>query len=219
MHSVRAAAAALFVLSGMTAGCNILGPVMYYLQPPRIQKPEYEFPENTRVAMVIEAAQPEQENPVFNQALYERATEMLREGKCAATFLPIRKVTDLRRRAADFRKWSIQKIGRELDADQVLYIKLDSLIIRPAPDHPLITPESALRMKLIDVQAPSLHARIWPEEKAGRSVGCKRQTAHLADENPDAPDIEARKLGYDTAYWVTMPFLTVDLEESPPVAP
>ena len=30
-------------------------------------------------------------------------------------------------------------------------------------------------------------------------------------------DIEARKLGYDTAYWVTMPLIEVDLEKKPPV--
>ena len=206
----------LAVCAALTA-CNQLGAIGYYLRPRQIQKPLYEFPANTRVAMLIEAAVPAQENPVFNQALYERSIEMLREGKCEATFVPLREVIELRQRHADFTKWSVQRVGKELGADQVLYVKLDSLTIRPTPDHPLLTPAVSLHLKVIGVAEPSAHARLWPEEREGFPTDCKRQVNQTADENPDGPDIEARKLGHDTAYWVTMPFLEVDLEENPPV--
>ena len=209
----------LLFLAGLTVwtSCAQLGAIGYYLRPRQIQKPQYEFPADARVAVLIEAANPQQENPVFNQALYERMVDMLREGKSQAALLPLSKISELRRRNADFSKWSVQKIGRELNADQVLYIKIDSLVIRPTPDHPLLTPEVSLHMKLVGVQDPSVHARLWPEAKEGHPVQCKRQVAEAADENPEGPDIEARKLAYDTAYWTTMPFLEVDLEVNPPV--
>lgn len=219
MNARRMHLGLLWVLTSMTVwtGCSQLGAIAYYLRPRQIQKPQYEFPAGTRVAFVIEAVNPQQENPVFNQALYERVTDRLREGKSGANLLPLSLANDLRRRNLDYPQWSLQRIGREMNADQVLYIKIDSLTIRPTPDHPLLTPEVALHVKLISVQEPPLHARIWPDAKEGHLVQCKRQVAEAADENPEGPDVEARKLAYDTAYWVTMPFLEIDLEENPPV--
>jgi hypothetical protein len=217
MCARRAAPAVLLSLVGLAAGCNIIGPIAYYLQPPQIQKPQYEFPAGSRVALVIEARNPQYDNPVFNNALHERAVTMLREGKSHAEIVPLQRVTELRQSNADFGKWSLQRIGRELRADHVLYIKVDRLVIRPSPDYPILTPEVELHMKLISVNEPAIHARIWPDAKEGQPVSCKRQVAEAADTNPDAADSEARKLGYDTAYWVTMPFIKVDLEKSPPV--
>jgi hypothetical protein len=217
MNAWRAASAVLLGLVVLTAGCKLVGPIAYYLQPRQIQKPEYEFPAGTRVALVIEARDPQDENPVFSEALHERVVTMLRDGKSEATILPWRKVTELRYANADFAKWSLQKVGRALGADQVLYLSIDRLVIRPSPEHPVLTPEVDLHMKLIGVHEPPLHARIWPEAKEGHPVSCKRLIGEAADANPDAADIEARKLGYDTAYWVTMPFIKVDLEENPPV--
>ncbi len=217
MCARRAAPLVLLVLVGLTAGCNIVAPIAYYLRPQQIQKPQYEFPRGSRVAVVIEARNSRYENPVFNQALHERVVTMLREGKSKATLLPLREVTELRRANPDFGKWSLQRIGRSLRADHVLYLRIDRLVIRPSEEHPLLMPEVALNLKLIGVQEPAVHARLWPDTKDGHPVNCKRQISEASDTDPDAADIATRKLGYDTAYWVTMPFIKVDLEDSPPV--
>ncbi len=217
MCARHAAAAVLLTLAGLTAGCNILVPIAYYFRPREIQKPQYEFPRNSRVAVVIEARNPRYENPVFNEALYERVVTLLRDGKSPVTVLPLREVIELRHANAGFAKWSLQRIGRTLGADHVLYLRIDRLVIRPSRDYPILTPEVDLHLKLIGVPEPAVHARLWPGAKEGHPVSCRRQVAEIADSNPDAADIEARKLGYDTAYWVTMPFIKVDLEEPPPV--
>jgi hypothetical protein len=217
MSAARAGPIVLLALVGMMTGCNILGALAYYFQPRQIQKPQYEFPADTRVALVMEAQDPRYENPVFNEALHERVVTMLREGESRATILPWQQVIELRRAHPDFAKWSLQKIGRTLGADQVLYLRIDRLIIRPSPEHPVLAPEVDLRMKLIGVREPPAQARLWPESKEGHLVSCKRLIGEAADANPDATDVETRKLGYDTAYWVTMPFIKVDLEKPPPV--
>jgi hypothetical protein len=217
MSAWRAAPPMLLVLAGATAGCNILAPIAYYFQPPQIQKPQYEFPSASRVAVVIEARSPQYDNPVFNAALHERVVTMLREGKSQATILPLRDVVELRQANTDFATWSLQRIGRTLAASHVLYIRIDRLVIRPSQQHPILTPEVDLHMKVIGVDPQAVQARLWPEAKEGHAVSCRRQVAEAADTNPDAADVEARKLGYDTAYWVTMPFIKVDLEKSPPV--
>jgi hypothetical protein len=215
----RAGLALLLALLSLAAGCNILAPAAYYFRPRQIQRAEYEFPADSRVALVIEAAQPQYENPVFNGALYERVVRMLEEGKSKATVLGLQAVSDLRRANPDFDKWSLQRIGRALQADHVLHIRIDRLVIRQTPDYPILTPAVDLRMKLIGVSQPGVHARLWPQAKEGHPVSYSRQTTEAADTGPDAADIEARKLAYDTAYYVTMPFIDVDLEQPPPVEP
>lgn len=217
MIRLRAGLVVLLALTGLTTGCNLVAAIAYYFRPPQIQKPEYEFPAGSRLAILIEAAQPQRENPVFSRALHERAVTMLREGKSPATVIPARAVSDLRRSNRDFDQWSLQRIGRALKADQVLYVKIERLVIRQTPDYPVLTPAVDLRLKLIGVNEPPVHARLWPQAKEGHALSCTRQTAEVPDADPDAVDAEARKLGCDTAYHVTMPFIEVDLEEPPPV--
>lgn len=208
---------ALVALLGPALGCNVLSSVAYFFRPRQIQKPEYDFPAGSRVAVMIETAPPGHQNPVFNEALYERLVETLREGKSKATFLPLRAVTDLRQAHPDFDRWSIQRVGRELAANHVLYLRLDRLVIRQSPDYPVLTPTVDVHMKLIGVEQPGVHARLWPdrEEQEGRAVSWSRPTREAGD--PEIVDLEARKLGYDTAYHVAKPFIEVDLEKKPPM--
>ncbi len=206
-------------LAGFVAGCRAVGAAAYYLGPRRIQKPQFEFEEGSKLAILVEAARPSQENPVFAEALCRRSRVMLREGGSKVQLVPYQRVFDLRRAHGDFKKWSLQRIGRELGADYVLYVRIEDLRIRE-PGSPILTPAVELRMKLIDVHQPAVHARVWPAgDEAWYAASCRRQTRAAADENPEAPDTAARKLACDTAYYVTMPFVTVDLEENPPVEP
>jgi uncharacterized protein YneF (UPF0154 family) len=212
----RAGLAVLLMLLALTAGCrSLIGAMGYYLHPRQIQKPEYEFPAKTRLAMLIDNARPAEENPMFNQALLERVVEMLRDGGAKAEVMPLQAINDLRRANPDFGQWSVQKIGRTLQADQVLHVKLDRLVIRESPDYPVLTPTVDLHMKLVAVNQPATTARLWPKAKEGHAVHCTRQTADSS--GADADDLEATKLGHDTAYYVAMPFIEVDLEENPPV--
>ena len=142
---------------------------------------------------------------------------MLRKGKSNARFITHRAVLEMRQQHPDYGKWSIQKIGRKLSVDYVLYTRVTQLVLQPTPSYPLITPAVALNLKVIDVDAPTLHARVWPEEKDGRAMAGERQTIQISETDPDAIDAEARKLGYDTAYFVSMPFIKVDMEEKRPV--
>ncbi len=219
MKPRRAAAMLLLVLPGLLGGCRAAGALAYYFGPPRVQKPEFVIEPGRKLALLIEAVRPSQENPVFSRALHERVVTMLREGGCKAEVIAYRKLFDLRQRNKDFARWPIQKIGRKLGADYVLYIRLDDLVIRQTPDAPVLTPSVRLHMKLIDVHQPPPHARVWPSDDDARPVRCTRQATTVADENPEAADTQARKLGYDTAYYVTMPFIKVDLEKPPPVEP
>jgi hypothetical protein len=216
MRTWEPSAAALLVLVCSAAGCNILGPAAYYLGPPRIQKAQFKLTEG-RLAVVIETARPDQDNPVFNQALFDKLSEILRERKVKSELVPHPQVLKLRQAHRDFSKWSLQRVGRELRAQQVLYLRIDTLRLRETPDHPVISPEVVLRSKVIEVRAPRAHARLWPEEAEGRQITCTRPAAEATDAR--AIDTEAWKLAHDAAHLVAEPFTDVDLEDRPPTEP
>ncbi len=210
--------AVLLVVCGLVgAGCNVLAPIAYYLRPPQVQKPLYRFPPGATVLLLFETEHPGDESPVFVRALYARCRSIFREKKLRIRLLGPAVVHRLRREHPDFRRWSVQRVGREAGADYVIYVRASRLTFRDAPDAPVLTPRLEARIKVIDVHQPAAHARVWPEDPEGHPVQCTRRPVHAP--SPQAVDETATKLGRDAAYWITMPFVTVDLEKRPPVEP
>lgn len=200
-------AAALFALTG----CNIMGPLAYYLRPPDIQKAEYPLPPRARLALLVDPAQPNYENPVFNGGLHDELVSYFRKYKSTASITPPAEVMELRRSAVDFSKWSVQRIGRELNVDYVIYLHVVDFGMRDRPDDPIITPHVAMQMKLIAVDHPSTDARVWPDDPEGKFIECARQVREAGDY--EGVDTEIKKLGSEAAYYVMMPFFNVNLED------
>lgn len=203
------------LLLGGATGCNWITAGAVLLAPRPVEKQEFKLTEQ-RLAIFIDYARPEQENPVFDRALYDQVAAVFRE---QAKHVPSRLVAyeellDLRRANRDFRDWSVQRIGRGVNADQVLYIRVEELRLRPAPDHPLIEPAVALQVKVIGVPDPAEHCRLWPEAAAGHAVKCTRMAEEAA--SADAVDAAAAKLGREAGRRVAMPFYDVDTEETVP---
>lgn len=222
MSGARAALSLIAIGAALlSGGCALIGAGAYYLSPAHIQKAEYEFPEGSRVLLLVETANPMDENPVFTRALHERSEQLLRDGKWKASLVGFEELVELRQSNPDFSKASLQKIGRNAKADYVLYARIDSLDIRESLDardslsQKILSPKVDMRVKVIGVTLPSTEARVWPKEADGRVLSCSRQTSEGAD--PDHEDAETAKLAYDTAYWLTSPFIDVDLEKKPPV--
>jgi len=202
----------------LCCGCRAVGAAAYYLRPPQIQKAEFRFPRDSRVAVLIDAAKPEADNPVFARALYDRLRDYFREYRSPARLVPLRDVLDLRQSDPQaFARWSVQRIGRELGADYVLHVRVDSLRLLENQGVPLVRPQAQIHIKVIVVDHPATDARVWPEEPEGRAITCKRQAREAS--GPQAVDEEAAKLGSDAAYFVMMPFFNVDLEARRPVEP
>lgn len=195
-------------------GCQVLKGLIYYLQPPRTEKAEFTFPKNAVIALMVDPARPEMESPVFNRALHERLVEIFREKKSDARLIPPRDVLALRRTNPDFERWSVRRIGQELEATHVLYARVDQLSVRESRDSPVLEPRAAMRLKVIGVSLPDQDARVWPTEKEGRLVTASRQATEAAD--PGRDDLELAKMGREIAYLVAQPFFEVDLEQKPP---
>lgn len=210
----------LALLGGVVAlvpGCVLFRFLGYFFAPRQIEKAEYTFPADARIAVMIDAARPEFENPVFCRALYDKACDIFRDKKSSAKLLPPSDVHDLRRRHRDFDQWSVQRVGRELGATHVLYIKLDRLTLSNPDNATVVEPMVEMRSKVIAVSQPETDARVWPPEKDGRSATVTRQ-AEVAQDIRTA-DAAAIKLGRDAAHIVIGPFFDYDREEPTPVEP
>ena len=146
----------------------------YLMQPARFKagsRPQWAGSDRHRHARANHA------NPVFETTFHKRVVELLRENKVKAEILAYDEIDRLRQSHSDFASWSVQKIGRELNADQVLYVRIEELRLAQK-NNPLLIPSVALRLKLIAPRAPAANARLWPDadrERDGREVTCKRQ--------------------------------------------
>jgi len=210
----RALAWCLLATLAAAAGCNIIGPAAYYLRPPQIQKPEFKLTDG-RVAVLIDSARGVPENPVFNESLYSKVVEISRVKKRKTTFVPLREIVGLRHANSDFAHWSVQRIGRELNAEQVLYIKIARLDVSEGADLPVAEPVVEVHTSVIGVNTTPDLARLWPREKAGRPEKAERQAQTIG--GPGDVDIVLRKLAYDLAWRLTVPFFDTDLETPLPV--
>jgi hypothetical protein len=208
--------AGLLAAAALLAGCNLVGPIAYYLRPPQIQKPEFKLSESGRVAVLIESGRGVQESPVFAESLYNQIVEISRVKKSATEFVPLGDVYALRRSRPDFASLSVQRIGRELNAEQVLYIRIDELRTRESPDLPVVEPSVSVRCSVVGVHALPDMARLWPSEGEGRRETATRQ-AQMAAGPPDV-DLALSKLAKDLAWRITVPFFQTDLETPLPVA-
>lgn len=209
MRARTALLAGLLIFSA--AGCDAIKAIAYYLRPPAIDPAEYEFAANSRVVLMLDAARPTYDNPVFAKALYDRMVEIFREKKSTAELVAPREVAILKRDNPDFKNWSIRRIGSELKATHVLYGRIDFLQSRQSPDYPVLEPRVSMRLKVIAVERPDGDARVWPAEREGREVTCDRQAQEASD--PAFEDAAMTKLGRDAAYLVAIPFFKHDQEE------
>ena len=209
--------AAPFLLLGLS-GCNLVAAVGILTAPPQIKKAEYRLAPG-RLAVLIETARPEEDHPVFAQAFHDRLVDEFRQHKIRAQVVSRDEVQRARQENPDFARWSVQRVGRWLLADQVLYVRIESLQLYEAPGSPLLAPRVQMRVRVIGVNEPEETARLWPgpEEPGGRLMQRTRQPKEAIDSV--LIDAEAAKLGREAAFLVAMPFRDVDLEQKPPWEP
>lgn len=198
------------------AGCQLVAAIGILTAPRQIQKAEYTLI-GGRLAVLVEAVRPDEDSPVFRHAFQQRLDEIFRDKKeIEVELVPVAEIEYLRQRNIDFSKWSIQKVGREVDAEQVLYVRIEQLRFLETPDSPVLAPRVRLWLKLIGTYKPADAARLWPtaEEPNGRMIERERPITEYT--GPTALDSEMRKLAREAAFLTAMPFYDVDREDKIP---
>jgi len=139
-------------------GCAVPSALMYkFMGPPPIQ-PKYAFPQKPLLVLVENAhsgsvAIPEADE--LSKVVYEE----LQTHKVAPLIDPA-KVDDLRDRSgATFSKMTISDIGRELGAQQVLYLHVEQLDVQVPRGSEMVRLKIAIKAKVIDVPTAQT---VWP---------------------------------------------------------
>lgn len=210
--------AALLLLAAcltMVAGCQIFSAMFLLFGPRQIKKTEFELTKD-RLAVFAEFARPEESNAVFIKAFYDELESVFRKKGINTNIVPREEILRVRQSNPDFAHWSLQKVGRYLNARQVLYVRIERLQLYEAPDTPVLSPMVRMRLKVISPDAMADSARLWParEERFGRKIEVERLTRDASDSI--IADAEAAKLAKDAARRAAMPFYDVDLEEPVP---
>ena len=210
----------LLLLAGVLApcvGCNIMGPLLYLAAPPQTKPTEHKLPERGEVGLFIEFARPEQENTVFVAEFERRLGEILRERKAfKRDLISMREVYRLRREHADFKEWGLQRVARELEADELIYVRINDLKLRTQKAVQIMEPSVEVYLRVISTSEPSSAARVWPgrDESEGRKIARARPPREAT--TPMSFDDEAGKLARELAILCAMPFYEVDAEEKIP---
>lgn len=203
----------------LIAGCGQqLGAMLYFLSPQRMHKPEIELTK-ARLAILIEFADPTAENPVFARALHDIIADQFTERKLKAKVVPFDELARLRSENADFSTWSVQRIGRRANAEQVLYIRIETFIIHEEPGHPLIEPKVDMRLKVIDARASAKEGsvQLWPPEPEGRQIALSRAPKEAGTSRHI--DDEVKKLARQSGRIAARIFVEYDEEEELPREP
>lgn len=191
-------------------GCQAFGFLTYMFGPPRVQKAEFRLGKGP-LAIFIESAAGDGSMPIFERELHVKLDEIFRAERISNNVVPLDRAQSLPQRHPDFRSWSLQKIGRTLGADQLLYVRIQELRVRESPEHPLLSPMARLELKVIDVNAPPSRARVWPESGARELPPITRQTEEASSR--ERTDMAIVKLARDAAREIASRFYDVDLEQ------
>jgi hypothetical protein len=211
---VAVCAAAAVAFFG-TAGCRQFGSLLYMLQPRQWVEPEFKF-EGGKLAVLVEPARADGDNPVFTYALHQRLRQVFQQQNVDVQITPFDQMQTLKQMNPNFSEWSVQRVGREANVNYVLYLSVRQLMLAEDDSSPLITPAVEISAKLIGVDEPDDAAVLWPggpREREGRVFRYQRDPVERTGQ--DAMDREARKLGSDVADRVARYFYRYDAEEKP----
>ncbi len=207
----------IFLLLGTgLAGCRQVASIGILLSPRQIQKAELTLTQD-RLALLVETVRATDDNPVFTNELHKKLVTIFKEKNINDQVVPYQEMLRLRQSDPNFSKWSLQKVGRRVDARQLLYVRVETLDMHEEQGSPVLHPRVLIHTKVIDPRESRDAARLWPpsSERGGRLVQCARHQQEAADSM--LLDSESAKLAREVAWLVAMPFYDVDLEEKPPI--
>jgi ABC-type uncharacterized transport system auxiliary subunit len=201
--------------AALASGCNIISTAVNLFKPPQKSAAEFTFPDDARIVVLIDTSDPTYDQPVFNEALYTRLAQYFRDNASKARLLPLDTVLRLKRANEDFERWSVQRVGREAEAEYVLQLRIRRLGVQESENYTAPVAQVEMSVKVIASNHPANDARVWPDSPDGRQVLHERRPGpHTTDSDPDT---EMTKLARETAYYVMFPFFEVNVEEPPPV--
>lgn len=150
-----------------SAGCNILGPALYFAHGPEKTPRVHELdPERTTVLFIDDRSN-QIPRRVLRVAIGEEAERLMLENEVVVEGKLISSQSALAAASQDKfgEPLPVTEIGRAVKADVVVYAAIDEFTL--SPDGQSFVPTVSMRVKVIDTASEE---RIWPAEGAGHPV-------------------------------------------------
>jgi hypothetical protein len=149
----------LFVLAcSFLQGCTALGVAAYKLHGPPKVPAEY-VPEPKPMLVLVENYQHQSSVNAHADLLGRMLVKEL-EARRVAPIVPLDRLQELRdARPRDFQTMSMSTIGREIGAEQILYVQLHNSDVTPMAGGNALTGQTSASVKVVDVATGDT---LWP---------------------------------------------------------
>ena len=210
--SARAAAssACIACLGLMVAGCNIIGPVGYFVHGPEKIKAQYELDKERRTIVFIDDRANRLPRRALRYDIASGAQDKLAQRAGLENMIDARSAILAAGKDRRDDPVSIETIGLAAQAEVVVYASVESFAL--SPDGSTYSPSAALRVKVIDV---SNRTRLWPEERDGKplNVQLPPRTGTVPQSLSDLARAEA-ELATATGHALAQMFYTFEKQQA-----
>jgi hypothetical protein len=167
---VRAVRMLLFILLPssfilFSSGCQVLGVLAYKVHgPPKV--PAQYVPQQKPMLVLVENYEHQSSVNPHADLLARMVVKEMGERKIAP-LIPLEKLQELRdARPSEFPTMSMASIGREVGADQILYVQLHRSDVTPMSGGNTLTGQTAASVKVVDVASGDT---LWPDGVAAEA--------------------------------------------------
>ena len=165
------------------AGCQY--GMILMTNPRQMVEAKYKLEKGKKIAILVDDYMSPIDSPGMKAELARKIGAGLVEAGAIrpADLVSTQAIEQTPKDTSDNKKLSIQHIGKELQADYVLYVNITDFKLQAEADNPLIQPRATANVKVIEVQTGE---RLWPVDAAGEPIEAKgKMEGELTTENSD----------------------------------
>jgi len=150
----------LLIAGLFVGGCGAMAWWASWLPPDAVDA-LYEFPKDTTVLVLVDDPKGLGREASIQLDLANALNDQLLKHKVAAEIVPQRKLLFEMARIPSFGQLSISEIGRRLDADIVLHVKIEQFALKDNRLSPIWHGELGTTVKVVSVT----QGRLWPKDR------------------------------------------------------
>ncbi|MCC6321503.1 MAG: hypothetical protein IT438_08740 [Phycisphaerales bacterium] len=149
----------------LTAGCNIVGPAVYFIHGPEKVKPQFVLPPERSTVVFVDDRGSVLPTRATRQRIAKATEQTLLAGKTKSEIISSDALLPIATQERFGKPTGIAQIGESVGAEVVVYAKVDSFGL--SPDGAQFAPVATAQVKVVDAKT---RKRLWPVDDKGEWV-------------------------------------------------
>jgi hypothetical protein len=174
---------AVLIALAIFSGCKL--PMILLTDPRAKIDAKYKFTKGKKIVVLVDDYMSPVNKPEMKRDMTAKISDGLIQAGAvrAGDIISTDKVNDTAKENSAGKKYSIQRVGRDVGADYVLYVNIIDFNLQSDPENPLVQPKAKAFVKVIEV---STGERLWPIDVTGEPIEAKiRAATDIASESTD----------------------------------